>query len=169
MKLRLGFVAALVLTSAAAFNSPAGAANTSSTSLMSPKGDENCMIVLTPMQKGDTESQVVEQRCSSDPADLAPDAMYVKLITWYDNANYVDPHIDVYGIYGSCDRYGYGIHDVGAGWAARISSFEVYGSCIYTDVWDQTDYNGNWTVYAYDVAWVGSVWNDRIRSMWVSA
>ena len=162
MKVRLGLVAALVLTAAVAFTSPGGAS-------ASPKADENCMIVLAPLQKGETDSKIVDQRCSSDPAALAPDAMYVKLITWYDGINYGDPHIDVYSIYGSCDRYGYGIHDVGAGWAARISSFELWGSCFYTDAWDQTDYHGNWTFYAGDVAWVGSVWNDRIRSMHISA
>lgn len=173
MKHRIGLVAALVVISAITFTAPGGASDMSddgsSALSMSPAGDENCMVVLAPRQKDGTDSQVVEERCSSDPTDLVPDAGYVKLLTWYDNVNYGDPHIDVYGIYGPCDRYGYGISDVGAGWAARISSFEVYGSCMYTDVWDQTDYRGDWTVYTGDVAWVGSVWNDRIRSMHTSA
>jgi len=173
LKLRLGLVAALVITSAAAFTSPASASDGSddgsSTLPMSPDAEENCMIVLAPMQKGESESRIVEHRCSSDPAELAPDTGHVLIMTWYAAANFGDPHTDIYVWWGTCNRQGYGISDVGAAWAARISSFAVWGACQYTDAWDQTSYTGDHTVYSGNVAYVGDSWNDRIRSMWVTS
>lgn len=132
---------------------------------------EHCVVVLDKLRPGEDSSQVLHRQCSTDAdARVLRSNSIVRaatpLMTWYADAIWRGNSTTIYGNYGTCDRSGYGVGNVGEHWNDKISSYNMHGTCYTNDVWEHADFQGASTRFYGHVRWVGDEWNDRISSMW---
>ncbi|TWD81674.1 hypothetical protein FB561_2794 [Kribbella amoyensis] len=130
-------------------------------------------MILDPVKPGQTESRVVERKCSSDPQELASATQATTLLmSMCININYGGGCTNWRGTAGTCDAAGYGVKDIGAKWGAlddNISSLKLYGACNQAGLYENTNYNfrqpGREQFYGGNTPYVGAYMNDRATSV----
>ncbi|KAB2352313.1 hypothetical protein [Actinomadura rudentiformis] len=161
---------ALTTTGAAASTAPPGPTPTATTPSSPAAG--HCRVVLDRIRPGEKFSRVVSRTCSADRADLGINAE-TALMTWYQHASYDGASMTYTGLYGPCDKAGYGVRDVGyydRAWRYSISSFRVHNNCHWTQWYTAVNYGGSDVKYGHgSYAYVGDFWNDRIQSFLMHA
>ncbi|MCG3040032.1 hypothetical protein L7D48_05525 [Streptomyces sp. S1A] len=134
----LGVGALLLSFAAPAYAAGAGNEN-------EPEGVKQCIIVLEPLEPGQTDSEVETRTCSTG-ADFAAKsdiaAQSTLLMTWYANSNYGGVSTQIRGKAGPCDSSGYGFRCVGDAWNDRISSFRTFNYCNAVEEYRHANYGG---------------------------
>ncbi len=140
----------------------------------SPSG-QHCQTILGVPDPVTRLAEVESFECAPNGEQLVAPEGRTLLIRWYRHAYYYEEgwwdHTDIYGSAGPCDSAGYGIRETAYwnSWGNEISGFKVFNNCNWTKVWPQTNFRGGGYGYYGNVPYVGDKFNDRIRSMWLSA
>ncbi|GAB3836554.1 hypothetical protein ACFFMR_00040 [Micromonospora andamanensis] len=132
---------------------------------------DHCVIVLDRLKPGQTESDVVAQKCSDDPADLSHvgTMALTPLVTFYEHAGYGGKSRQLSGEAGTCDAAGYGFSSLTWDYQGGkfVSSFVTHGACNQVRGFYNTQYSGYTERYTGSRSYVGDRLNDHIYSMTV--
>jgi predicted nucleic acid-binding Zn ribbon protein len=137
-----------------------------------PTDARHCVVVLAPLEAGETTSRVLSEECAATPeaaqrrsAAATGTLASTLLLVLYADINYGGASTRLEGAYGACDTAGYGFSDLGT-WRNRISSFKRFNWCQRVAGYDNVNYGGALLgVWTADTPWVGSGANDRIDSI----
>jgi hypothetical protein len=132
----------------------------------------HCAVLVDRLRPGETESRILAQQCADTEEELASSPVFAGatvLMIVYVNADYGGSSKVFYGG-APCDAAGYGVSDVGADFRNRISSFQGFNKCNSITGFMSINYGGsskpweNRGASTLAVHWVGSVFNDKLRS-----
>lgn len=130
---------------------------------------EHCLLILAPLQPGETTSHVLSRQCAQGNQKLVAPASSTHLMRWWADINHTGAFTDVNGSSGPCDSTGYGINYVGDAWNDRISSFQVFNNCTFTRAYANANYGGFCQGYNGDIDFVGGTLNDHISSFRIAS
>ena len=129
-----------------------------------------CVTVIDRLQPGQKDSKVLSRTCSADPA-AAPRAGLTSsdlLAKFWSDVDYKGDWDEVYGDDGPCDGTGYGFSDVTDIFDGEISSYELFSGCHESELFTDTDYEGNHTTLLYgNQSVLPAGFNDNVGSIWI--
>jgi hypothetical protein len=129
---------------------------------------QNCVVVVDKLRPGQQVSDILQTRCSTDPAFSAL-ICGDPLVRMYENLNYGGYGYTFCGGYGTCDAAGYGFRDMGGFGNNILSSFKVYDACKFVRIYDSTGFGNLMVTYYGNRSYVGDQYNDRTSSFRISA
>jgi hypothetical protein len=144
--------------------------------------EEHCVVVVRKVQPGESLSRIKSLECydTEMEAEASPLlAASILIMTWYKDINFGGSSTRITGSDGPCDTLGYGISNVPPAWWG-ISSFKSWNRCNVVQAFLEPNYGGLRSQLwldpqrltlnpALEVSWIGTSYNDRIRSFLLRA
>jgi hypothetical protein len=110
----------------------------------------SCQMVIGKGAPG-ALSPVLSYECAAPGERLVAPAVATLLMTWYKGKSFTGDSTSIYGYYGPCDYYGYGVSNVGSGWNDKINSWKVFNSCSHSSDFQNINYGGSCGTYSGNV------------------
>jgi len=111
----------------------------------SDEADYRCVILLEPIQSGETSSKASEPICAQGSVDLVEGISLSSsflIARFYDNTNYGSLLVEYYGSSACSATVNYGVTALPSDLDNKFESGRSYSNCDHINVYDFTNYGG---------------------------